>query len=277
MPLARVRSCSTAAVVLAFASAASPAFAQNAADPPTARVYCIKVNPGKGAEFDAFLRDVSLPLAQVRADSGEFAWVMVARSLYPAGTSATCDYSVIYGYKGLPPEEASASSLDAALKKTKIPLTAEQMIAKRSSLITLAAAEVWWTVEATGPAIGKGGYMRVNHYKIKPGQWDEWVKAERAGWKPLVEEWNKAGGKGGWGVYGLMMPSGDSLPYDGATVDTFADWNSLIRGVPLGELWPKVHPGFSINETLANLDKVRSVHDVTTSRIEAVVSPSAAK
>lgn len=217
MPLARVRSCSTA-VVLAFAAAASPAFAQNAADPPTARVYCIKVNPGKGAEFDAFLRDVSLPLAQVRADSGE-----------------------------------------------------------RSSLITLAAAEVWWTVEVTGPAIGKGGYMRVNHYKIKPGRWDEWVKAERAGWKPLVEEWNKAGGKGGWGVYGLMMPSGDSLPYDGATVDTFADWNSLIRGVPLGELWPKVHPGFSINETLAHLDKVRSVHDVTTSRIEAVVSPSAAK
>jgi hypothetical protein len=275
MPLARARSLPIVAVLLAAPSAASHAFAQNP-DPPTVRAYCIKVNPGKSAEFEAFLRDVSLPLAQVRADSGEFAWMMVTRSLYPAGTSAPCDYSVVYGYKGLPPEEVSPASLDAALKKTKIPLTAEQMIAKRSSLITLVAAELWWGVEGTGPAIGKGGYMRVNHYKIKPGQWDEWVKAERAGWKPLVEEWNKAGGKGGWGVYGLVMPSGDAMPYDAATVDTFADWNGLIRGVPL-DLWPKVHPGFSINETLANLDKTRSVHDVAISRIEAVVSPSAPK
>jgi hypothetical protein len=264
-------------VLLAVASAASPAFAQYPAAAPTARAYCIKVNPGKGAEFEAYLRDVSLPLAQARADSGEFAWAMVTRSLYPAGTSAACDYSVIYGYKGLPPEEASSASLDAALKKTKIPLTAEQMIARRSSLITLAAAELWFGVDGTGPAIGKGGYMRVNHYKIKPGQWDEWVKAERAGWKPLVEEWNKAGGKGGWSVYGLMMPAGDSMPYDGATVDTFADWNGLIGGVPVGELWSKVHPGFSISEVLANLDKVRSIHDVSISRIEAVVGPSAAR
>jgi hypothetical protein len=90
----------------------------------------------------------------------------------------------------------------------------------------------------------------------------EWVRMERTYWKPLVEAWVKDGGKGGWSMYQLWMPGGDSMPYNSMTVDTFPDWNSLLQGVPAGEIWPKVHPNMTTTAAFNQLDQARSVHDI---------------
>jgi hypothetical protein len=277
MPSTRLRRTTFGAVLLGVLVAPSLGRAQGDTGPETVRSYCIKVQPGKAAEYEAFLRDVALPLLQARADLGGFQWAMLTRSVYPQGSSAQCDYSAVYGYKGFPPEEPAPAAVEAALKKAKIPLTADQLAAKRGALVTLVAAEIWSRIDGTGPAVGKGGYIAVNHYKVKDGQGEQWVRYEKEYWKPLVEAWNKAGGKGGWGVWQLAMPAGEVVPYDVATVDTFADWDTLAKGVFSAELWGKVHPGMSGNEALGNLDKVRSVHDREVSRIEAVIVPAAAK
>lgn len=262
MPMRRVRVLTFAAVSLALGLAASTSRAQDQNPRPTVRDYCIKIAPGKGAEFEAYLRDVSVPLAQARADSGEFVWSLVARAVSPAGSSAPCDYRVAYGYKGLPPEELSREGLDAALKRAKLPLTADQLIAKRSALSSLVAAEIWSQIDGVGPNVEKGGYVRLNHNRLLPGEGSEWIRMETTFWKPIMEAWLKEGGKGGWSVYGLFMPGGQSTPYDGMSVDTFPDWNGLMQGVPLGTLWPKVHPNATITDTFNRFDKVRSVHDV---------------
>jgi hypothetical protein len=251
--------------------AASTSEAQGQSEQPTVRDYCIKIVPGKGAEYEAYLRDVGLPLAQARADSGEFLWSVIARGVVPAGTSAPCDYRVAYGYKGLPPEELSKEGLDAALKRTKLTLTADQLIAKRTSLTSLVAAEIWYRLDAIGPDVSKGGYVRFNHYKVASGEVDEWVRLETTYWKALMDAWLKAGGKGGWGVYALGMPGGDSTPYNGVTVDTFPDWSALMRGVPLTELWSKVHPNTTFTEAFRRFDKVRSVHDIEVYKVVEVL------
>jgi hypothetical protein len=271
MSVTRVRLVTFAAVSIAVGLTASTSHAQSQSEPPTVRDYCIKVAPGKGAEFDAYLRDVAVPLAQSRADSGEFTWFIAIRSVVPAGSSARCDYRVAYGYKGLPPEELSKEGLDAALKRAKLTLTADQLIARRTSLTSLVGAEIWYQIDGIGPDVEKGGYLRLNHYKVQSGETDEWVRLEKTYWKALMDAWLKAGGKGGWGVYGLWMPGGDSTPYNGVTVDTFPDWNALMRGVPATELWPKVHPNTTPTETFARLDKVRSIHDVEYYKVAEVV------
>jgi hypothetical protein len=100
---------------------------------------------------------------------------------------------------------------------------------------------------------------------------DEWVRLETTYWKPIMDAWLKAGGKGGWGVYGLAMPGGDSTLYNGAPVDTFPDWNGLVRGVPMNDLWPKVHANTTATEAFQRFDKARSLHDVEVSKIVEVV------
>lgn len=267
----RVRSLFFAAALAAGALAASTALAQGQGDPPTSRNSCIKVAPGKGAEFREFLRDVVVPMAQVRADAGEFDWFMAARGIVPAGSSATCDYRLVYLYKGLPPEPPSRESLEPSLKAAKLNMTWEQFVAKRGALTSLVATEIWTRVDSVGPRPEKGSYLRVNHYKVNSGEWSEWVRMERTYWKPLVEAWLKDGGKGSWVVNRLWMPAGDALPYDAVTVDAFPDWNGLVRAVPVGQLWPKVHPDTTSTEVFNRMGRLRSVHDREVYRVEEVV------
>jgi hypothetical protein len=271
MSQTRVRQLTFAVVSIAAALTASTSRAQGQTEPQSVRDYCIKIAPGKGAEFEAYLLDIGVPLAQARADAGEFAWFIVSRGVIPAGSSARCDYRIAYGYKGLPPEELSKEGLDAALKRAKLTLTADQLIAKRTALTSLVAAEIWYRIDGIGPDVEKGGYVRINHYKVQSGETDEWVRLETTYWKPIMDAWLKAGGKGGWGVYGLAMPGGDSTPYNGVTVDTFPDWNGLVRGVPAEGLWPKVHPSTGVVEAFQRLDKARSIHDVEVSKVVEVV------
>jgi hypothetical protein len=264
----RLLTFAAAAVALGLASTTH---AQGQSEQPTVRDYCLKIASGKGAEFEAYIRDVALPLAQARADSGEFAWFVVERGVIPAGSSARCDYRMLYGYKGLPPEELSKDGLDAALKRAKLTLTADQLIAKRTSITSLVAAEIWYHIDSIGPGAEKGNYLRLNHYKVQNGEMDEWVRMERTYWKALMDAWLKAGGKGSWGVYGLGMPGGDSMPYNGVTVDLFPDWNGLMQGVPMTELWPKVHPNTTPTDTFNRYDRIRSIHDVEYYKIVEVV------
>ncbi len=113
--------------------------------------------------------------------------------------------------------------------------------------------------------------MRLNHNKVKDGEFDEWVRLEKTYWKPLMDSWLKGGGKGAWGLYGLGMPGGDSTPYNGMTVDSFPDWKTFIRGVPSEELWPKVHPGTTITDTFNRFARHRSIQDIEVYKLTEVV------
>jgi hypothetical protein len=229
------------------------------------------VAPGKGAEYEVFLRDVTLPLARARADAGEFAWFVAESGVVPAGSSAACDYRLVYGYKGHPPEAPSKDALAAALKRAKLNLSVDEMFARRNELTQLVAVNIWYWIDGIGPPSEKDSYVQLNHYNVKSGEFDQWTKLETTYWKALMDAWLKAGGKGSWAVNGLRWPAGDSTPYNGLTVDVFPDWSSLVRGVPVTDLWPKVHPNTTVDDAFDRLDKVRSVHDREVFKIVEVV------
>jgi hypothetical protein len=267
----RVRSLVFVAVITAAALTASTVRAQDQGEPPTARHYCIKVTPGKDAEFRAFLRDVMVPLNQALADAGDLAWFVAARSIVPAGSSAPCDYRMVYGYEGLPPDPAETKTLEAALQRAKLDMTWDQYVAKRSSFTTLVAAEIWWRIESVGPQAEKGSYVRANRNKVQNGELDEWIRMERTYWKPIMEAWLKGGGKGSWSVHGLWMPAGDSMPYNSMTLDFYPDWNGLLREVFSNDLWFKVHPGITATAVFSRFERIRSVHDREVYRLAEVV------
>jgi hypothetical protein len=216
-------------------------FGQPQQPPSFSRDICVKVRDGKGAEYAAFLRDTTMKLAKVRLDAGMYASFVIAQAIEPVGRSARCDYHLVYGYTGFPPEGAGAEQTVADMKKAGITMTREQMNAKRDELSYLVGVDIWRGSQSVGTPV-KGGYARLNYFKTKPGaNLGEWLRMESTGWKPLAEAMAKDSGTA-WFVFGLAMPGGTSLPYNGLTVDAFPSWDALGKGVPPRATWNKVHP-----------------------------------
>jgi hypothetical protein len=216
-------------------------FVATAQDQPGyVRDYCVKAAPGKGAEVAAMMHDVTAKVMRVRIDEGQAAWGLVLSSVVPAGTAARCDFHVVYGYNGFPPEAATAEQTTATLKKAGLNMTGADWAAKRDSISRLVNLDIWQARADTGPGLEKGQYARLNYYHVKPGQQAAWLKLETTGWKPFVESMKDSGL--GWHLLTLAMPSGEYLHYTGLTVDTYPSWTALGQGVPFNTAWPKVHP-----------------------------------
>jgi hypothetical protein len=264
------------ALVVALAGVA-PAGAQSPEEWRSTREYCVKVLPGKARAYEAFLRDVTVPLNRSRAEAGEFESFAVERAVIPAGTSARCDYRLAYTYKGIPPEEATTEQLDAALRRAGLRLTAEQVADQRSALIELVGVNFWGAMDSVGGEWAKGSYVTFNHHKVKDGQFDGYVQLEKT-WKPLVEARIKAGSKQSWHLTGLWMPQGDAVPYNAMTIDVFPSWGELMKaGASFMEEWKAVHPGMPFQMVEDQKAKVRTVYASELFRVVEIVSRGASK
>jgi hypothetical protein len=257
--------------ICAFALAGLTGFSgwaqQEQQEPSSVRDLCVKAAPGKSAEFETFLREVGIPLNRSRVEAGEAEWFAVLRPVAVASTSPQCDYRIVFGYKGLPPETPGPAQIDAALKRAKLSMTASDWMARRDALSTLVSQEIWYGIDSVGPPFDRNSYLQMNHYKVKAGRFEEWTKLETGFWKPLVAMNLEQGGKSSWAAVALRMPQGDSLPYNAMTVDVFPDWNSLIRGVPMDQLWPKLHADLTLTKFFERLDDVRERHSVDVYRV----------
>ena len=221
-------------------------------------VNCVKVKDGKGAEFRAFLTDVSTKLNKSRVDAGEVAAYIVAASVAPSGRSARCDYHLVAAYNGIPPELNAPGKLDADLKRAGINMTGEQLATKRDSLSYLVSRDTWRTRDMVGAGATKGGYVRVNYYKVHPGKQADYLTAETTGWKLVAEELHKQNAGRTWSLNTLVMPGGENLVYNAMTVDGFPNWDSLMTASPMRALWNKVHPTL---DSTAYLNHVNSISD----------------
>lgn len=252
---------------------AAAGYGQNTKEPNTVRDFCIKAKPGKYAEAEAFAHDTMAPIQQARANAGEFAWEAFTTAVVPEGETAPCDFRAVIGYHGLFPAARSKEQLQAELKQAGLDTSFQDTIAKRDSLMRLVNVEYWISLDGAGTEMQKGYFVRLNHYKVKPNDGAQWFRLETTYWKPLVESWNKAGNKGSWGVYRLWMPEGENQPYDATTVDLFSDWNSMAHGLPLNDLWPKIHPHMDMTEVFDQLDSARSRYNTEIYKVTDLVTP----
>jgi hypothetical protein len=210
--------------------------------PQFLRVNCVKVRDGKGGEYTEYLRDTAMKLTKVSVDSGMYTAVIYTQAAYPAGRGARCDYQVVSISNGFPPETRSAAQTEADMKKAGITMSGAAMVARRNDLSYLVGSEIWRGRASVGPGVAKGGYVRLNYYKIKPNMQADWLHLETTGWKQLVESLAKDTPGAFWSVYTLVMPGGASLPYNAMTVDGFPSWEALGKGIPARATWNKVHP-----------------------------------
>src|SRR5262245_62377903 len=128
----------------------------------------IKVPVGKSEEFLKFVREASLKIAQVRADAGEIVSYTVLRSVYPAGEEARANFLVSTLMEGPPRRPVTRDDTEKNLKKAGVTMSVGDYYAKRDSLTTLVALEMWQPKTYVG-GLKKGQYLFINMMKARDG------------------------------------------------------------------------------------------------------------
>lgn len=207
--------------------------------PGSARSLCIKVLPGKDADFRKLIADVTKPATQARADAGEVNLRIFMRSVFPAGTEAVCDYSLIDVYPGFPPDPKTTLTAEAAYAKGHVAMKPSEFATQRDAASRLRKTELWRVRDVLGsPATGN--YLRQNFVKVAPENRAAWLKLEQETFKPVHQARMDSGAFKGWALLLLAMPSGSAQPYDAMTVDIYKDWASIDAPSKYDEAFKKV-------------------------------------
>jgi hypothetical protein len=244
-----------ASVVFAFGMFCCSGVSGQAQEPPRfSRDACVKVREGKSQEYAAFLRDVAAKVAKVRVDDGYYASFTITQAVAPAGQSARCDYHIVTGFAGFPPE-TTAERLTSDLERAGVKMSPQAMIARRDELSMLVSMDTWRWHERVG-TFKAGSYARLNYYKVQAGSMGDWMHMESTGWKKLAEALAAETPGMAWRVATLAMPGGANLPYNALTVDVFPSWDALGKGIPARATWNKVHPDTDMAAYIERLGRI---------------------
>jgi hypothetical protein len=217
---------------------------------------CIKVLPGKRAEYRQFVEDTTRKVMQVRADAGEILSWTLLRSVMPAGEEARCDYMVSSMYEGTPRAPIGREEMDSQLKKAGVKMNASDFAAKRDTLTRLVSTELWRPRIRVGQP-QKGHYLFLNYMKVHDAA--EYFDYENTIWRPMAEEWVKEGSLSGWVFSTKVMPSGTDTVYAAYSADMFPSWDAAFKTRPMQAMFNKVHAGKNYQQTTARLTKLRDL------------------
>jgi hypothetical protein len=190
-------------------------------------VRCTKAMPNKGDEYVQFMLDTTGKAMQVRADEGNVAGWVFARSVIPSGGESTCDYMQVNLHQGFPPERVP---IDPYFVKAKVTISRSAWYAKLAEQSRLVRVELWRGLQDQG-RLEKGSYFRVDYLKVPPGPRSGGGAAggllgrrQKEGETAL-----RKGTLAGWQAQELVIPAGTSYPYNARTISVFADWPSIGR------------------------------------------------
>jgi len=195
--------------------------------PGYAMVRCIKVT--KGDEYRDYMLEVTAKTMQVRANEGDIAGWVFARTVMPAGEASTCDFMQINAYRAFPPER---TPIDPYFVKAGLKVTRTEWYARLGAMSKLASQELWRTTADLG-AIDKNQYLRVDYWKAPPGR--------SAAGRKAAETAIRDGQLKGWQAEELMLPAGSAHGYNARTVSAFPTWAALSQATKIVDGAPKGH------------------------------------
>jgi len=235
-----------------------------------ASTSCVKVQPGKAAEFAKFQNDVEKKIVQLQADEGEIASRFLSQTLFPGGEEARCNYIVFTSYSGIPPVPAP-EHLTSLLKKAGVGLTSDAYFAKTAEVERTISVEMFRQIVLIGN-VQKGDYIYLNFMKVHdlPGYLD----FERTIYKPVAEGFMEDGTFHAWIVLQSFLPGGTGLPYQAISADIFPSWEKAIKGDNAAEMYKKVHPNLDQQEIHDRLVKLRDLDHRYLVVVQDVTVPS---
>lgn len=254
-------------VVLPVALVAQPA------SPGFHSVACVKVKPGKTADFNTLASGDVRKFQQSRVDSGAIsAWIEL-RTVIPAGREATCDYVFVSFFSGLPPAPMGDEEMTAALQKAGI----SSSLAEWRQEHEAAGHLVYNSLDRTALHVGtvkKGDFVVVNDMKVADE--DAWIANEKKLWQPIFEDGAKDGSVDGWSVIVQYMPRGAEDRGITYTVDIYPSWDAMFKffGPGFPDRWKKVNPDVPIDQGMAEEHKVETIEHTTLYKVVDAIESS---
>jgi hypothetical protein len=234
-------------------------------------ISCVRVKPGKSADFRALLNGDYHKVEQARVDSGAISTFIALRTVIPAGTDAGCDYVLVSFYSGLPTEPLGDDAMSAVLQKAGVSSTLPEWRDRLSAVAELVSNNITQYQVLVGGS-KKGDYLVFNSMKATDA--DQCVALQKRLWQPFAEQGVKDGAQDGWAVNIQVMPRGDKDPSLVSSVDIFPTWNSMFTyfGPDFIARWKKVHPEMTTDDAFSEIDKACTIEHTVLYKVEDQVN-----
>ena len=248
-------------LVLAFVLGCLPMMG-NAQNEPTvfAIVEFMKVKPDNEAKYLDIEKNVWKPLHQERINQGKITGWVLYRILY-TGTDDPYNYATVTLFDKAENLEDPWSGIEAQKILPKRDVDKDMIETSKSR--DLVKSNLITRLDAVYPEGGPGAfkYIQVDYMKVKPGNEAAYVDVEKNIWKPIHNEFIKAGSRVGWSLWSQVFPGGSALDHQFVTVNYFPDFQK-IGVADYTAAFGKAHAGKNIDEfdskTANSRDLVRS-------------------
>lgn len=186
----------------------------------------MKVKPENEAKYLDVEKNIWKPLHQARADQGMIEVWGLYRVLY-TGTDDPYNYVTVTLYRGSDHLEDPWAGIDPAKILTgrnyekDMEETGKSRELVKSQLITMLDEVV------PESRTMEDKYLVINYMKVKPENATAYQEVEKSIWRPIHEQFIKAGSREGWSLWSNVFPTGSAMEYQYLTADYVLDFTKI--------------------------------------------------
>jgi hypothetical protein len=238
------------------------------------RVTCVKVKPGRTAEFRALISGDISKVEHSEVDSGTISGWLLLRTMVPAGSDASCDYVFVAFYPGLPPAPMSDEETKAVIEKAGIGKTLSEWQQEHTDNGYQVSNNITRYVTLVGAA-KKGDYLVFNSMSVS--DLSAWIDWEKKNWQPFAQALVKNGILSAWAINEQVFPHGAKVQSQASSVDVYPSWEAAMHGFggkKVTDLWNSVHPDLKFADANAQAAKLRTIDAATLYKVEEAIFPA---
>ena len=220
-------------------------------------VDCLKIPFENEAKYLDFIKSTVVPIQKERIKQGTIvAWFLYKVRFTGAGDNY--NYAVVSLFDNPANIESPMKGLDVG--KVFPGKDLNKVLTEANSLRTIVSSTLLQRQSFVYPPSGPGNfkYLQIDYMKVPQGKEGEYYDIETTVWKPVHNEFIKAGSRVGWSFWGRVFPAGTGMDFQYITVNYFADW-SKIGAADYNSAFAKAHPGKDMNELGKRTDASRSL------------------
>lgn len=219
-------------------------------------VEYMKVKPGMWEKYLECEQAWKL-IHQYRIKEGLILGWQLEQVMFPAGTDTEYDYITITNYKNWKAIGNEVNWYETAMKT--LPADKRELAENANLYRDLVKSEIWAAGDMVfAPGVTKPKYTVENFMTIPAAGWEDWVEMETKFVKPVHEKNIAMGNRAGWLLGYLVLPRGDSYPYQASTLDFYNNWEDMTKDE--GKAWKTVYPDMSETRIGQKIEATRSIY-----------------
>jgi hypothetical protein len=235
-------------VLLAIALLKFPfsASAQQSEAQAFVQVDCLKIPFENEAKYLDFVKNTVIPIQKERIKQGSIVvWYLYKVRFTGAGDNY--NYAAVTLFDKQANIESPFKGLDVG--KILPGKDLNKVLLEANSMRTIVSSTLLQRQSFVYPPNGPGDfkYIQVDYMKVPQGMEGEYYDVETNIWKPVHNEFIKAGSRVGWSLWSRVFPSGSGLDFQFITVNYFSEF-SKIGTDDYNAAFSKAHPGKNLDE-----------------------------